>query len=206
MSKKKTTSHDEKMDIVCDFFIEQREPFTLKECEKAIPKAKPQIKFPVVKEVIQALIGDNRIETDKIGLANYFWLYPSAAANKAKRKYEELEKEVEDQNSKKQKLEEEIEQALSEKEDTEERRNDLSTYEKLQATNKTQDQQLQKFADNDPVLVKKIEEDAIVAKESANRWTEVIFNLQSFLRNNTGLSTSDFCKQFEVPEDLDELE
>jgi len=35
-------------------------------------------------------------EFDKIGLANYYWLFPSAAANKSKRKLEQLEKDIED--------------------------------------------------------------------------------------------------------------
>ncbi len=43
MSRKKTTSHDEKMELVVEFFIEHPEPYQLKELEKAIPKAKPQI-------------------------------------------------------------------------------------------------------------------------------------------------------------------
>ncbi len=34
---------EEKMELVLEFFLEHPEPYSLKELEKAIPKAKPQI-------------------------------------------------------------------------------------------------------------------------------------------------------------------
>jgi SMC interacting uncharacterized protein involved in chromosome segregation len=163
------------------------------------------VEFPVVKEIIQALVGDSRIETDKIGLGNYYWLFPSAAANKSKRKLEQLEKDIEESEKKKVKLEEEIEEASAGKEDSEERQQNLQTYKDLQAEKAELDKELKKFADFDPELVKKIESDAKVALDAANRWTDNIFALQGYTSKNFFMASADFFKNFEIDPEIDNL-
>lgn len=34
-----------------------------------------------VKDVLQSLVDDNMVDTDRIGTSNYFWSYPSKAVN-----------------------------------------------------------------------------------------------------------------------------
>jgi hypothetical protein len=72
----------------------------------------------VVKEVIAQLIGDGRIESDKIGAANFYWLFPSFALDFRKRKHSELTNNIESHTSKIQKLEESIEKEKEIKEET----------------------------------------------------------------------------------------
>ena len=52
----------------------------LKELEKIAPKEKG-IVAQSVKDVVQSLVDDNLVETDKIGTSVYFWSFPSQAYN-----------------------------------------------------------------------------------------------------------------------------
>jgi hypothetical protein len=54
--------------------------FLLKELEKIAPKEKG-IVMQSVKEVLQSLVGDDLVDSDKIGSSIYFWSFPSKAFN-----------------------------------------------------------------------------------------------------------------------------
>lgn len=47
-----------------------------------------------VKEVLQSLVDDGMVDTDRIGTSNYFWAFPSKALHARKRKLEELQTQV----------------------------------------------------------------------------------------------------------------
>lgn len=57
----------------------QKEVFQLKELEKIAPKEKG-IVIQSVKEVLQMLVDDGLVETDKIGTLACFWAFPTKAA------------------------------------------------------------------------------------------------------------------------------
>lgn len=58
----------------------QKDFFNLKELEKIAPKEKGIISQSV-KEVVQSLVDDGLVDTDKIGSSVYFWAFPSKASN-----------------------------------------------------------------------------------------------------------------------------
>ena len=78
MSKKKGLSIDEKRKRMLDIFYDSKEVFLLKDLEKIAPKTKGII-VQSVKDVVQSLVDDNLVETDKIGTSVYFWAFPSKA-------------------------------------------------------------------------------------------------------------------------------
>lgn len=47
-----------------------------------------------VKEVLQSLVDDNMVDSERVGTSNYFWAFPSKALHARKRKLEDLEKLV----------------------------------------------------------------------------------------------------------------
>jgi transposase len=75
MSKRKRTTADEKRTLMLQFFQEKKEFYTLKELETLIPK-ECGIIHQAVKDVLQSLIDDDLVHTDKIGTAVYFWSFP----------------------------------------------------------------------------------------------------------------------------------
>lgn len=48
-----------------------------------------------VKEVLQSLVDDNMVDTERVGTSNYYWAFPSKALHARKRRLEELEGQVE---------------------------------------------------------------------------------------------------------------
>ncbi|CAG5095020.1 Similar to MND1: Meiotic nuclear division protein 1 homolog (Bos taurus) [Cotesia congregata] len=71
----KRVSLDEKRSRMLQLFYEKREFFTLKELEKIAPKEKG-IVVQSVKDIVQALVDDGIVQSDKIGSAIYFWAFP----------------------------------------------------------------------------------------------------------------------------------
>uniref|UniRef100_U3KF43 Meiotic nuclear division protein 1 homolog n=1 Tax=Ficedula albicollis TaxID=59894 RepID=U3KF43_FICAL len=73
-----------------EIFFETKDVFQLKDLEKIAPKEKG-ITSMSVKEILQSLVDDGMVDTDRIGTSNYFWAFPSKALHARKRKLEELE-------------------------------------------------------------------------------------------------------------------
>lgn len=57
----------------------KQEPFLLKDLEKIAPKEK-SIPMQTVKDVLNSLVSDDMVDTDKIGTSVYYWSFPSKNA------------------------------------------------------------------------------------------------------------------------------
>lgn len=57
----------------------QKDFFQLKDLEKMAPKEKG-ITAQTVKEVLQSLVNDGLVDSEKIGTSIYFWSFPSKAS------------------------------------------------------------------------------------------------------------------------------
>lgn len=47
-----------------------------------------------VKDVLQSLVDDNMVDSERVGTSNYYWAFPSKALHARKHKLEELQKQV----------------------------------------------------------------------------------------------------------------
>eukprot|EP00757_Euglenozoa_sp_SAG-D1_P003810 gene3810-301_t len=81
--KKKGLSLEEKCDKVEEYLRQHAIPFTLKELEKVLPKAKGVI-WQSVQECLTILVAENRAEQEKVGIHSLFWSFPSQEINKLK--------------------------------------------------------------------------------------------------------------------------
>ncbi|CAG2113867.1 unnamed protein product [Medioppia subpectinata] len=99
MSKKKGLSFEEKRTRMLELFHEKKEPFLLKELEKLGPKLKGVV-MQSVKEIVQSLVADDLVETDKIGSSTYFWSFPSKALNSKLQRIEDLKAKIADTKQK----------------------------------------------------------------------------------------------------------
>uniref|UniRef100_A0A8C7E9C2 Meiotic nuclear divisions 1 n=1 Tax=Nothoprocta perdicaria TaxID=30464 RepID=A0A8C7E9C2_NOTPE len=81
---------EEKRARMMEIFFETKDVFQLKDIEKIAPKEKG-ITSMSVKEILQSLVDDGMVDTDRIGTSNYFWAFPSKALHARKRKLEELQ-------------------------------------------------------------------------------------------------------------------
>ncbi|XP_059149140.1 meiotic nuclear division protein 1 homolog isoform X2 [Physella acuta] len=204
MSKKKGLSADEKRSRMTEFFYE-KDFFQLKDLEKLCPKEKG-ITAMSVKDVVQSLVDDGIVDSDKIGTSIYFWAFPSKASQNRKRKLDELENKLKELEAKKQQLVATVEKSKEGKEDTDEREEVLEELSKRQQEKKQILEELEKYKECDPEVLEQMKLETEQAREAANRWTDNIFSTKSWIKNKFSFEESVINQQFGIPSDFDYVE
>jgi len=92
MAPKKGVSFDDKRLRLLEIFS-RAEVFTLKEIEKIGSKEKGIVE-QTIKDVLQTLVDDGLVETDKIGAGNFYWALPSKAGNSRRSQISKLQGEI----------------------------------------------------------------------------------------------------------------
>ena len=92
MSKRRGMSKAEKRQRLQAIFFDEKSPFTLKELEKM--GSKQGIVSQSIKEVLQELVDDNLVKLEKIGIANYYWSFPSQATATKKKIVKQLDTSI----------------------------------------------------------------------------------------------------------------
>ena len=109
---KKGLSLEEKRKGMLDIFYDTKEFYLLKDLEKIAPKQKGII-AQSVKDVVQSLVDDYLVDTDKIGTSVYFWAFPSKALASRQSKLTELKDKLEAAKAKNAELTETLNEATS---------------------------------------------------------------------------------------------
>ncbi|XP_029041958.1 meiotic nuclear division protein 1 homolog [Osmia bicornis bicornis] len=202
MSKRKGISLDEKRARMLQIFYEKKEFYTLKELEKIAPKEKGII-VQSVKDVLQTLVDDGLVRSEKIGTSVYFWTFPGENITAIEQRISEASKKIVEAEFKLQKLKEASAKEQIGKEDTEERQILLHELEELKAKEVQLKKQIAKFSDADPEAIAKLVEKVQEYKDAANVWTDNIFAIQSWCKRKFDISEELLNKQFNIPNDLD---
>ncbi|XP_047108637.1 meiotic nuclear division protein 1 homolog [Schistocerca piceifrons] len=204
MSKRKGVSAEEKRVRVLQIFYEKKEFFQLKELEKIAPKEKGVI-AQSVKDVVQSLVDDGLVDTDKIGTSIYFWAYPSKAKHSRKRKLTDLSNKLEETNKKLKKVKENVGTANLGREESDERTTILENIASLKTEEARLKDEIQKYKDSDPEVLEQMKQQIQVAKEAANRWTDNLFAIKSWCKNKFFIEGSVLDKQFGIDPEMDYL-
>ncbi|KAG5309115.1 MND1 protein, partial [Pseudoatta argentina] len=202
MSKRKGVSLDEKRMRILQIFYEKKEFFTLKELEKIAPKEK-NIVVQAVKDVLQALVDDGLVRSEKIGTSTYFWRFPGENITTTECRIVDTSKKLVEVEFKLEKLKEEVQKEKELKNDTEEKRKQLEEVEQLKKEEQEIKKQIAKFSNVDPEAIAEMNKKAQKYKDGTNIWTDNIFSIQSWCKNKFCISEQDLNKQFNIPEDLD---
>ncbi|XP_078397723.1 meiotic nuclear division protein 1 homolog [Cetorhinus maximus] len=205
MSKKKGLSIDEKRTRMMEIFFETKGVFQLKDLEKIAPKEKG-ITSMSVKEVLQSLVDDGMVDTDRIGTSNYFWAFPSKALHIRKRKLEQLESQLIEGTQKKESLQRSIEKAKVGRQNTDSRAAMLKELEGLRQERNQLKAELEKYQECDPEVIEEIRQSNKVAKDAANRWTDNVFAIKSWANKKFGFERNQIDKAFGIPEDFDYID
>mmetsp|Transcript_75932 Transcript_75932/g.88300 ORF Transcript_75932/g.88300 Transcript_75932/m.88300 type:complete len:205 (-) Transcript_75932:180-794(-) len=202
--KKKALSFDEKRARLLAIFHERKEVFNLKELEKHGSKA--GIVLQTVKEVLEALMSDNLVESDKIGSANFFWSLPSRAYQSLTMKKEEYNSQIAKLNTDKEEIMVEIALAQQGKEETEERREKVEKLKSLRKQYEARAKELEKYKKNDPERLTALEKQAVNFKNEANKWTDNVFTCKQWMgKKFPAIGEDQINSNFNIPEDLDNL-
>ncbi|KAK3860930.1 hypothetical protein Pcinc_021624 [Petrolisthes cinctipes] len=202
MSRRKGLSHEEKRQKMMELFYEKKDFFQLKELEKMGPKEKGVIS-QAVKEIVQSLVDDAMVDTDKIGTGVYFWAFPSKAISIRKRKIDDQNDKLQEVNKKLKIKKEKLEQAKVGREEGEGREEMLRRLSQLEDSQNQLNKDIQKYRDCDPEVLAQMKEGSVVAQAAANRWTDNICEVKRWVKNKFSISEDVLNKTFDIPEDLD---
>ncbi|XP_051898305.1 meiotic nuclear division protein 1 homolog isoform X2 [Pristis pectinata] len=182
-----------------------KDVFQLKDLEKIAPKEKG-ITSISVKEVLQSLVDDTLVDTDRIGTSNYFWAFPSKALHVRKQKLEKLESQLIERTERKQSLHQRIEKAEMGRQNTEDRAALSKELEGLRQERNRLKAEVEKYKECDPEVVEEIRQLNRIAKDAANRWTDNVFTIKSWAKKKFGFEQKQIDKTFGIPEDFDYID
>ena len=129
MSKKRGLSLEEKRERVLEIFHSKKDVYLLKELEKIAYKEKGVV-TQSVKDVVQSLVDDDLISSDKIGSSIYYWGFPSSALVLKKNKLADLTNNLQKCSSKLDSVRNSLNDEASGKKDTPERNQAINRYAK----------------------------------------------------------------------------
>ncbi|EME26811.1 Meiotic nuclear division protein 1 [Galdieria sulphuraria] len=202
MSKKKGLSFDDKRTRMLEIFTESKTFFTLKELEKVAPKQKG-IVLPSVKEVLQSLVDDDVVSSDKCGTQTVYWCLPSQAVQKKRCRIASLTEHLQAKYALRQQLFQRRDELRNSHQDTEERTHFIEQINELESKLKLIQEQLDIYKESDPEVLAEIRNVSHIAWEATNRWTDNIFSIRSWVTSKFGLPSSEFDKNFGLSEDFD---
>ncbi|OON23720.1 Mnd1 family protein [Opisthorchis viverrini] len=179
--------------------------FQLKELERLCQKEKG-INSMSVKDVLMSLVHDGMVDTDKIGTCVYFWAFPNKATQKHKNTIERLKVSIESTKQQADKVQNALQQAGASREDTSERRQILDKLTIQRARLEELTSELAQLRKCDPERLEELKSERQCAFDAANRWTDNVFVIQSWLRNKFSLEEAQFRRQFNIPENFDYIE
>ncbi|XP_022341799.1 meiotic nuclear division protein 1 homolog [Crassostrea virginica] len=205
MSKKRGLSVEEKRSRMMDFFYEKKDFFQLKELERLCQKEKG-ITSMSVKEILTSLVDDGMVDTDKIGTSVYFWAFPSKASQNRKRKLDDLTNRINELDDKRCALVDNVKKAKIGKEDSEKRSQILQSLEEKKQEKASLLKEIERYRECDPEVLESVRKQTGEAKEAANRWTDNVFSIKSWIKNKFQFEESVIDKQFGIPDDFDYIE
>ncbi|XP_026466296.1 meiotic nuclear division protein 1 homolog isoform X2 [Ctenocephalides felis] len=177
----------------------------MQELEKIAPKEKGIISQSV-KDVIQNLVDDGLVDTDKIGTSVYFWAYPSKAKHAKKKAFAELSEKLEQLDKKYDDFKNILSKEQTGRVLTEQRNAMLQEIQKLRESESKLLEEIKKYQDSDPEAIELLVSETKLAKEATNRWTDNLFALKSYCKTKFFIEEAAINKQFGIPEDLDYIE
>ncbi|SBT80321.1 meiotic nuclear division protein 1, putative [Plasmodium malariae] len=182
--KKKGKSNDDKKLILYDIMLESESFFILKELEALAPKK--GIRSIFVKDLLQQLVDDNKVKSEKVGSQNVFWVLKTEESSNLQNKHQELiekKEEYEDIIKKEKEGYEELVNTLKISDD--ELRSKLKEVKKLTDQLDHKKKELENLKKTDIKEIEKMKAQNKCAVESIQRWNNNIFIVKQWIQNRT---------------------
>lgn len=159
-----------------------------------------------VKEVLQSLVDDEKIDSDKIGSGNFFWAFPSKAIQKRKNHISTLEANLRNKKQKLAILEKQAEGAGVGRESSTERDQKLQEHRENKSKLAGVKEELKKYSSSDPKVIETKRKAIKCAWTQSNVWIDNAFAVVSYARKKRpDYKSKDILKYMQLPEELDYL-
>ena len=151
--------------------------------------------FHSIVDINNALVDDGLVDKEKIGGSNYFWSFPGKADRRAQLEHEARLQALTQ-------LEQDLCEAQQTLQDAQRGRQDddgvraqnllqLAQWKREQASLSSE---LETLKENDPQVLEDLEHELKLVTEAAHRWTDNIFNCQSYLVKKRGMDKKEVNK------------
>jgi len=177
-------SAEDKRRTVLGLFHDSGEPWLLKDMEKAA--SKKGVVFQAVKDVVQALVDDSLVHVDKIGTSNWYWAFKGEVGQQLQHKLGATEQELARAEAESAELDARLGAAAAEHPVSEERQVAEVLLASAAQANAALRAEVQSFASGDSAMMDTMQEGVPLAKDGANRWTDNVFMLKSWVEKKLG--------------------
>ncbi|KAL9086001.1 MAG: hypothetical protein Q9159_004394 [Coniocarpon cinnabarinum] len=174
-----------KLASILAYFHGSRVAHSFKDLEKALPSA-ASISGMQVKDYLQALQDENKINVEKIGSGNWYWAFPGEElrnkqqlVEKAAHERDKLLLAVEDVQTK---LDEATQARQTD--DGGQRDEALAKHAHLTEANQALQVELAKHADADPAVAARRQKDVAALRNEAELYTDQILEMEQYLRDD----------------------
>ena len=160
-----------------------------------------------VEDVNNALVDDGLVSKEKIGGSNFFWSFPGKKDRLAQIEHQKTLAQIEA-------LQTDLDQATSMLTDAKRGREDeggragkLARLADMTKTRTALEQEYAKLKENDPAVLADLEKELDLVTQAAHRWTDNIFNCQTYLVKKRGMEKKQVYRMlgitgnFDYPED-----
>lgn len=208
MGKPKGVSWDEKRKRILNIFYEtvtstQKTVYNLKEIENL--GAKAGVIINTVKDVLQSLLDDNLVDTDKIGIGNFYWAFLSKAQQNRENRIAQLAAETETLRNERKLTQSKLEDLRTERQPSEQRQSMKEEFQALAEEAQQIDREIEELRKNQPEYVQECLDRAKRSTDEGNRYTDEVFTMLAFLKKNMHAREDDLRRQFSIPEEFDYL-
>ncbi|KAH9978638.1 meiotic nuclear division protein 1 [Lactifluus volemus] len=197
-------SAEEKRVKLLEIFHETKDFFQLKELEKLGPKLKG-IVTQSVKEVVQSLVDDNLVQSDKIGSSNFFWSFPSQRGAVMKNRLDAARKARDASEKQLTELQTAIAAERAARPESDQRTTAIARLATATKTLATLQAELEAYGACDPVKVEEKRRAVILAREAAARHTDNYAILMTHFTRQHNVEPQDIRTYLGVGADYEEL-
>lgn len=143
-----------------------------------------------IKDVNQSLVDDFLVQSDKIGSANFFWSFPSKAYQDQVTLRDQLQGNIKQSSESIAQMKSQI-ATIQQNRNSKDRGANMTKLEALRAQEATLNNSLELLKCNDPEEIKRVKKQLQYNLEQANRWTDSVWTIKSFLTKKKGMSGKD---------------
>ncbi|KAI6000554.1 meiotic nuclear division protein 1, partial [Pisolithus albus] len=178
--------------------------FQLKELEKLGPKLKG-IVSQTVKEVLQSLVDDRLVQTDKIGSSNFFWSFPSERGNVIRNRLDAANNAKSHFRGQLQDLNTSLEREKSARPESEKRMAGLEKLQALKENIKALEKELNAYGVCHPAKVEAKKRAVVAAHEAAVRWTDNYTILLAYFTRQNGSGEQEIRNFLDIEENYEDI-
>ncbi|KAH9961216.1 meiotic nuclear division protein 1 [Russula dissimulans] len=197
-------SAEEKRVKLLEIFHETKDFFQLKELEKLGPKMKG-IVAQSVKEVLQSLVDDDLVQSDKIGSSNFFWSFPSQRGATMQNRLDGAAEARAASEKQLAELQSAISGERAARPESDQREAALARLAAARKTTSELQVELEAYGACDPIKVEEKRRAVVLAREAALRHTDNYSILMSHFTRQHNVDPQDIRAYLGVGIDYEEL-